>query len=82
MTTGGNQTRNRIVAIVSRVFGLSPEVVEQGVSPDKVDNWDSEKHVELIVALEDHFGCMFEAEEVPELTSLEQIEAIVSRHGQ
>ena len=82
MTTDGNQTRNRIVAIVSRVFGLSPEVVEQGVSPDKVDNWDSEKHVELIVALEDHFGCMFEAEEVPELTSLEQIEAIVSRHGQ
>jgi len=30
-----------------------------------VDGWDSEKHVELVVALEEQFGCMFEAEEVP-----------------
>jgi acyl carrier protein len=73
--------RRRIVEVVSAVFGLPPEVVARGVSPDRIERWDSEKHVELVVALEERFGCMFEAEEVPELTSLEQMEAIIGRHG-
>ncbi len=73
--------RARIVEVVSTVFGLPPDVVERGISPERVENWDSERHVELVVALEERFGCMFEAEEVPELTSIEQMEAIISRHG-
>ena len=72
--------RARIVEVVSAVFGLPPDVVVRGISPERVENWDSERHVELVVALEERFGCMFEAEEVPELTSIEQMEAIVSRH--
>ena len=76
-----NQVRKRIVNVVSTVFELPLDVVERGISPDSVVGWDSERHVELIVALEDHFGCMFEVEEIPELISLEQIEEIVTRHG-
>lgn len=76
-----SELRNRIVTVVSDVFKLSPDVVARGIAPDQVDGWDSEKHVELVVALEEHFGCMFEAEEVPELTSLEQMESIISRHA-
>ena len=55
--------------------------VQLHVDPDAVEQWDSEKHVALVVALEDRFGCMFEAEEVPELTSLERMEEIIARHG-
>ncbi|MCK6555844.1 acyl carrier protein [Candidatus Binatia bacterium] len=72
--------RNRIIDVVSGVFKLAPEVVARGVTPDQVEGWDSEKHVELVVALEERFGCMFEAEEVPELTSLDQMESIIGRH--
>ena len=72
--------RTRIVEVVSAVFRLPPDVVERGISPERVENWDSERHVELVVALEERFGCMFEAEDVPELTSIEQMEAIISRH--
>jgi acyl carrier protein len=73
--------RAQIVAIVSRVFALPRTVVESGVGPDRVENWTSEKHVELVLALEEHFGCMFDAEEVPELTSIEQMETIIARHA-
>lgn len=73
--------RNAIVAVISAVLKVPPEQIAAGVSPDAVEGWDSEKHVELVVALEDHFGCQFEADEVPELTSLERIEEIVARHG-
>ena len=81
MNVNNHQLRRGIVEVVSGVFGLAPDIVEQGVSPDRVENWDSEKHVELVVALEERFGVMFEADEVPELTSLEQMEAIIARHG-
>ena len=79
---GSDGIRQQIIAVVSNVFGLAPEVVARGVSPEEIETWDSEKHVELVVALEDRFGCVFEAEDVPALTSLEQMEAIISRHGQ
>ena len=81
MSVNPQQMQGAIIEVVSRVFGLAPAVVAQGVSPDRIANWDSQKHVELVVALEEHFGCMFEAEEVPELTTLEQMEAIIRRHG-
>lgn len=70
-----------IVAVVSAVLRLPAEVVARGVSPESVEGWDSEKHVELVVALEDRFGCTFDAEEVAELTSLERMQEIIARHG-
>lgn len=75
------QLRNDIIAVVSGVLDLPADEVARGISPDSVERWDSEKHVELVVALEDRFGCMFDADEVPELTSLDSIEEIIARHG-
>lgn len=73
--------RSQIVAVVSSVLGLAADEVARGVSPEAVEGWDSEKHVELVVALEDRFGCQFEADDVPELTSLERMEEIIGRHA-
>lgn len=81
MTEVRSDTRGQIVEVLSRVFRLAPEEVDGGLSPDRIAGWDSEKHVELVIALEERFGCMFEPEEVPELTSLERMEEILSRHG-
>jgi len=80
--SGSRQSiRERVVRVASEVFGLAPSVVELGVSPEKVKGWDSEKHVVLVMALEEQFGCMFEAEDIPELVSLDRIEEIIRRHG-
>lgn len=77
----GQHLRSAIVAVVAAVLDLPTDQVAGGVSPDAVERWDSEKHVELVVALEDRFGCMFDAEEVPELTSLDRMQEILARHG-
>ena len=79
--TDRQQLRTDIIAVVSGILGLPADEVARGVSPDAVERWDSEKHVELVVALEDRFGCLFDADEVPELTSLERMEEIIARHG-
>ena len=81
MNAHATPIRRHIVEVVGAVFGLPADTVEAGVSPENVESWNSEKHVELVVALEERFGCMFDAEEVPELTSLERIEMIIRRHA-
>jgi acyl carrier protein len=80
MTAQPDPLRQQIVAIVSRVFGLPVERVAAGVGPEDVDTWDSARHVELVLSLEEHFDCMFSPEEVPELTSIEQMQDILRRH--
>jgi acyl carrier protein len=73
--------RADIIAVFSQVFGLPAERFDDETAPATVSGWDSARHVELVVALEEHFGCMFEPDEVPELTSLKRIEEILRRHG-
>jgi acyl carrier protein len=73
--------RESIIAVFSEVFGLPPERFDDDTAPATVEGWSSVRHVELVVALEERFGCMFDPEEVPELTSLVRIEEILRRHG-
>ncbi len=73
--------RERIVHVLSGVFRLEPKAFGEETTPASVPGWDSAKHVELVVALEDAFGCMFDPDDVAELTSLAKIEEILNRHG-
>ena len=73
--------RDDIIAVFAQVFGRAPEQFGEETSPATVEGWDSVRHVELVVALEERFGCMFDPEEVPELTSLTRIEDILRHHG-
>jgi acyl carrier protein len=81
MSDQSNRIKERIIETASAVFKMPADVVENGISPDTVKGWDSVKHVEFMVALEDCFGCMFDVEEIPELISLERIEEVVARHA-
>jgi len=73
--------RTDIITVFSEVFGVAPEGVGDDAGPTTIEGWNSVRHVELVVALEERFGCMFDPEEVPELTSLQRIEEILRRHG-
>jgi acyl carrier protein len=73
--------RADIIAVFAQVFGRAPEQFSDDTAPANVQGWDSVRHVELVVALEERFNCMFDPEEVPDLTSLARIEDILKRHG-
>ena len=72
--------RADIIQVFAEVFGLAPESFGEETAPAAVAGWDSARHVELVIALEERFDCMFEPDEVPELTSLRRIEEILRRH--
>jgi len=66
MTT---QEINSIVAeVMSHAFGM-PVAPDDAFARSGCAAWDSLKHIELIVTLEERFDISFDAAQLPELTS-------------
>ena len=53
----------RLKEIMSKVFDVPKESINNGSSPDTTDNWDSMNHMNLVLALEQAFGISFEPDE-------------------
>lgn len=55
------------------IFEIRPEEVTSDSSPDTIETWDSIRHLNLVVALEQEFGVQFEPEEIEQMISVELI---------
>ncbi len=71
-------TRERVIAIITEVLGLDDSETanlrkESGY--DRMTKWDSMRHVEIIVALEDRFGLEIEERAIPKLGDVARIVA-------
>ena len=62
--------RDRVVEVMAAVFGLPVEDILDSMAMGRSKNWDSLKHMNLILALEDEFGIVFTDEETTEMMSL------------
>ncbi|MBN2288014.1 MAG: acyl carrier protein [Candidatus Glassbacteria bacterium] len=72
--------RARVVKIVGRVMDLPAELLDEKSSMDDVESWDSLRHMNLVMALEEEFGLSFTDEEIVEMLSVEIIlETLKSR---
>jgi acyl carrier protein len=67
----------RIIEVLARVFGLPEDRVGRDFSVETVPQWDSMKHVTLVLELEKEFGVRFGEEEIVEMLSLEVIRSRV-----
>ena len=63
-----------IKRVMSQVLGVDPGNIVADSSPATIERWDSLKHMQLIMALEDELGIQFPDEAIPELLSFEAIE--------
>ena len=63
----------RIKDVMSGVFGVDADTLTEESSQDNVDGWDSIKHLDLIVSLEEEFGVSIPIEEVGNLTNFKYI---------
>ena len=64
---------DRVLKIVSQVMDVPVEQLSKMSSPDNVENWDSVKHMNLILGLEEEFCVSFTDEEIVDLLSVEII---------
>nr|AIF19905.1 acyl carrier protein, ACP [uncultured marine thaumarchaeote KM3_87_H02] len=68
---------DRIKNVMSAVFGISNEEINDESSPDTIESWDSLKHMNLVVALEEEFNVEFTDDNIIELINMKLIMAVL-----
>lgn len=49
----------KVKEILSRILEIAVEEIDEETSPDTVESWDSLRHMNLVMALEEEFGVQF-----------------------
>lgn len=70
--------REKVFEIIAQVMNIPIESVNDDSSPDTIENWDSLKHMSLILTLEEEFGIQFSDEEIVEMLSVSLIIDVLS----
>ena len=67
--------------VVSSVFGVEPQSLDESSTPESVEGWDSMGHVNLVTALEQHFNVSIDIDDVMEMGSVGKIREILVAYG-
>jgi acyl carrier protein len=70
-----------IEEVVSGVFGVERETVDESSSPESVEGWDSMGHVNLVTALEQNFNVSLDIDDVMEMANVRKIREILLAYG-
>ena len=68
----------KIKQVMSAVFEIPVESIADDASSDNIENWDSLRHLNLILALEEEFGISIPDEEVGNLVNYKLIELVIN----
>jgi acyl carrier protein len=71
----------RILQILSNVFEVDISTLNENSSIDNIENWDSIRHLNLILALEEEFKISIPDEEVGNLVNFKLIELIINEQS-
>lgn len=69
--------KEKVITVVSRVMGIPVAEVNMDSSPDTIAGWDSLKHMNLVLALEEELGVQFTDFQIVEMNSVGLILAIL-----
>lgn len=68
---------SRVMRIAADIFEVPPDTIHPESSPDSIGTWDSMRHLNLVLGLEQEFGIEFTPEEIEQLLTVELIAALV-----
>jgi acyl carrier protein len=69
--------KEKIKSVMAAVFELPVDQIDDDASPDNIESWDSLKHMNLVVALEEEFDIKFDYNEITEMLNLKLIQRII-----
>lgn len=67
--------------VMAEVLQLPPSMINDQLAMQDVDVWDSLKHMELIVSLEETFGVQLNFEEIVTMQSVANIKQVLRDRG-
>lgn len=71
----------RVIKVVSQVMNVPADGISPESSPDTIGAWDSLKHMNLVLALEEEFAIAFTDEEIVDLLSVRIIAETLKEKG-
>ncbi len=75
-----DEIKERVRALLARTLKIEPTAVSDDASQADLSQWDSVRHMNVVLAVENDFDIQFEDAELPKLTSLSLIVAAVEKH--
>jgi acyl carrier protein len=76
-----NQNEILLKKTLSNVLGVGADSLDDNSSMDTISTWDSVKHLNLVLALEDAFNITFTEEQTLEIISYPLIKLVLAEHG-
>ncbi len=73
--------KERILNVMTSVFEVELKSLNEDSSIDNIENWDSIRHLNLILALEEEFKISIPDEEVGALVNYKLIKLIVNEQS-
>ena len=73
--------RERVYKIISQVFNVPIENINDESSSDDIETWDSQKHMNMVLALEEEFNVQFGEEQILEMLNVGLIIEILKEIG-
>lgn len=67
--------------VVSNILNLPVDQLTESSSPKNTKGWDSLKHIELVLAIEGHFGVKFAPSEIVTIDSIGSARSLLSEKG-
>ena len=71
------ELKQKIISIMADIFELDAADIPDDASPGVIENWDSIRHMNLIVALEEEFDVRFNDTDIVDLITIPLIESII-----
>lgn len=71
----------KLKEVFKNIFQIEISSINEETSVDTVEKWDSLKHLNLVLALEEAFNITFTEEESVEIMSYPLVKAVLSDHG-
>ena len=70
--------RERAIIVIAAVLRVPPATLSEHSSPDDVGRWDSMKHLQVLLAIEEEFGIQLPADAADTLQTVRAIVSAVS----
>lgn len=76
-----NESRleKRLRGIFADVFDVSKKEINDESSPETIENWDSLRHLQLTMALEEDFGISLSTDEIIEMLSFKDAKSLLMK---
>lgn len=73
-----NEIRQKIIVILAAVLLMEVEDIPENAAPGILEKWDSLRHMNLVMSLEEEFDVRFPDAQIEELINLDLIELSIN----